>query len=119
MSWPDRVCFHHCKSPEIYASQIFDGFAIDIWCAATTLYLMLTGIPTYSLPVGADPHYQAIAVNGQLMALMRQWGLPMSDEACDLLQNMLWEDPRERLTLAQVMEHPWVANPNVEAPVAG
>jgi serine/threonine protein kinase len=32
------------------------------------------------------------------------------------LQNMLQLDPRERLTLAEVMSHPWVTNSHVQAP---
>ena len=40
----------------------------------------------------------------------------MGEEAGDLMQNMLRLDPRKRLTLAQVLAHPWVTNDNVEAP---
>ena len=117
MSCSDRVDFHHYKTPEIFSSNIFDGFAIDIWAAASTLYLMLTGMPAYSKPWRADPYYRAFAVDGLLMATLQSWGRPISDEAGDLLQRMLREDPKDRLTLAQVMEHPWVTNSDVEAPV--
>ena len=39
-------------------------------------------------------------------------GLPgrkkLSDEVIDLLQRMLRKDPAQRLTLLQVLDHPWL-----------
>lgn len=42
------------------------------------------------------------------MKLLEILGYPVSNSAGDLLQNMLQQDPRNRFTLAQVMEHSWV-----------
>ena len=34
----------------------------------------------------------------------------------DLMQNMLQWNPKDRLTLSEVMNHPWVTNELVEPP---
>ena len=106
-----------CQSPEIFAQKVFDGFAIDVWAAATILYVLLTSFPAFTEPHRTDDLFRIICVEGQLAELLCSWNIPLSDEACNLLQNMLWEHPRKRLTLAQVMEHPWVTHPDVQPPV--
>jgi serine/threonine protein kinase len=92
-----------------------DGFAIDLWAAGVILYIMLTGFPPYDQASRTDQRFELI-VNGRLMEQLRNWDIQLSDEAGQLMQNMLRLDPRDRLTLAQIMAHPWVSNPNVLAP---
>jgi serine/threonine protein kinase len=45
--------------------------------------------------------------------LMNDWGVHPSDEALDLLRNMLQIDPRLRLTIDEVENHAWFAQPDV------
>lgn len=114
---PQGVCGkHNYMSPEIFANtDNFDGFAIDLWAAGVILYIMLTGFPPYDQASMTDQRFELI-VNGRLMEQLRNWDIVLSEEAGDLLQNMLKLDPRERLTLAQVLDHPWVTNGHVQAP---
>jgi serine/threonine protein kinase len=103
-------------SPEVFANtDDFDGFAIDLWAAGVILYIMLTGFPPYDQASITDKRFELI-VTGRLVEQLHNWDIFVSDEAGDLLQNMLLLDPCERLTLAQAMAHPWVANGDVEAP---
>jgi serine/threonine protein kinase len=94
-------------APEIMMGEAFDGFAIDLWGAGVILFMMLTGLPPYEFPNNDDPRYRQIA-RGGLERLLRSWRCQVSPEATDLVQNMLLEDPRERLSLSEVREHPWV-----------
>eukprot|EP00549_Striatella_unipunctata_P017168 CAMPEP_0118697086 /NCGR_PEP_ID=MMETSP0800-20121206/14265_1 /TAXON_ID=210618 ORGANISM="Striatella unipunctata, Strain CCMP2910" /NCGR_SAMPLE_ID=MMETSP0800 /ASSEMBLY_ACC=CAM_ASM_000638 /LENGTH=200 /DNA_ID=CAMNT_0006596387 /DNA_START=1 /DNA_END=603 /DNA_ORIENTATION=+ len=48
-----------------------------------------------------------------LKMLLKTWDLTMSEDAIDLLQSIFQLDPNHRPSLDQVMEHPWVTNPNV------
>lgn len=114
---PQGVCGkHNYMSPEVFANtDNFDGFAIDLWAAGVILYIMLTGFPPYDQASRTDQRFELI-VNGRLMEQLRNWDIFLSDEAGDLVQSMLQYDPRDRLTLAQVMMHPWVANEHVEVP---
>jgi len=44
--------------------------------------------------------------------LLVDWSIEISREGVDLLQGMLSIDPRKRLTLAQVANHPWFSFPD-------
>lgn len=114
---PQGVCGkHNYMSPEVFANQDnFDGFAIDLWAAGVILYIMLTGFPPYDQASRTDQRFDLI-VNGRLVEQLRNWDIRVSSEAGDLMQSMLRLNPRDRLTLAQVMAHPWVARGEVQAP---
>jgi serine/threonine protein kinase len=107
---------HNYMSPEIYQNTShFDGFAVDLWAAGVILYIMLTGFPPYDHATRSDQRFEII-VEGMLVRQLSEWDIGLSTEAGNLLQNMLKESPRERLTLAQVMDHPWVTDPDVAPP---
>jgi serine/threonine protein kinase len=96
-------------SPEVLKShEPFDGFAIDLWASAVILFIMLVGLPPWEFAREEDPRYRMV-VRGGLERMLRSWQRPVSPLAADLLQKMLREDPRERLSLIEVKDHPWVA----------
>jgi len=115
---PQGVCGkHNYMSPEIFQNQAnFDGFAIDMWAAGVILYIMLTGFPPYDQATLADQRLQIIA-EGYLVEQLDDWGITLSQEAGDLLQRMMRIEPSERLTLAEVSGHPWVAEGEVQPPL--
>lgn len=114
---PQGTCGkHNYMSPEIFENkESFDGFAIDLWAAGVILYIMLTGFPPYDHATRADQRFEII-VEGQLMEQLRTWDIEISDEAGDLLQSMMKVNPRDRLSLEKVMNHPWVTNPEIVLP---
>ena len=115
---PQGVCGkHNYMSPEIYNNtENFDGFAIDLWAAGVTLYIMLTGFPPYDQASMTDQRF-ALIVGGRLVDQLISWDIHLSPEAGDLLQRMLRLHPRDRLTLAETMAHPWITDGLVEGPV--
>lgn len=86
-----------------------------MWAAGVILYIMLTGFPPYDQASRTDRRFELI-VTGRLVQQLQSWGINLSREAGELMQSMLQLHPRDRLTLAQVMSHPWVTNPDVEVP---
>lgn len=95
-------------SPEILASdEPFDGFAIDLWAVGVILFIMLVGLPPWEFARREDPRYLMV-IRGRLSQMLESWNRPISPLAADLLQKMLMEDPRQRLSLTQVKDHPWV-----------
>jgi len=114
---PQGVCGkHNYMSPEVFENtKPFDGFAIDLWAAGSILYIMLTGFPAYDQASRADQRFDLI-INGKLMRQLKEWQIILSPEAGDLLQNMFQLDCRDRLTLAEIMSHPWVVNGEVQGP---
>lgn len=96
-------------APEVFSRQpSFDGFAIDLWAVGIILYIMLVGHKPFNFPHLSDEQFCRLAEDGLLKESLDHAGIKLSDEACDLMQKMLWKDQRKRLTLAEVMQHAWV-----------
>ena len=103
-------------SPEIYQNSTpFDGYAVDMWAAGVILFLMLTGFPPWERACQTDERFKYMTA-GYLVQMLTEWELGLSSDAMDLLQRMLFIDPKDRLSLDQVRAHPWMANGLREAP---
>lgn len=105
-------------SPEVLRSEEpFDGFAIDLWATAVILFIMLVGLPPWEFAREEDPRYRMV-VRGGLTKMLRSWDREISPTAADLLQRMLREDPRQRLSLIEVQDHAWVTAQDSEPAAA-
>ena len=83
-------------APEIaQGKRAFDGFAVDVFAAGVILFIMITGLAPFERAHRSDFRYKQIN-DGRLKDLVRSLDLPMSNEVCDLLQNMLWQRPWHR-----------------------
>jgi serine/threonine protein kinase len=103
-------------SPEIYKNRKpFDGYAVDMWAAGVILFLMMTGFPPWERACQTDERFKYMTA-GYLVQMLTEWELGISSDAMDLLQRMLWLDPKDRLSLEQVRAHPWMVNGRNEAP---
>ena len=96
-------------SPEVLQSrEPFDGMAIDLWAVGVILHIMLTGRPPWEIARDEDPRFRQISRRGGLEAMIRNMGgEPLSFAAVDLMQRMLFADPRQRLSLSEIKDHPW------------
>lgn len=114
------VSRNHCgklrfMAPEIYQKKdCFDGLAVDIWSVGVVLFILLTGRQPYEKPdeikdagyhdlVDMSYYWNASKVNPCF-----SWGHAVSNEATDLLKNMMCPDPRERATLGWIGSHDWL-----------
>lgn len=104
-------------SPEIYRNEeSFDGFAVDMWAAGVILFLMLTGFPPWERACRTDERFHYMS-GGYLVQMLTEWDIGLSSDAMDLLQRMLFLDPKDRLSLEQVRAHPWMVNGRREHPL--
>ena len=104
-------------SPEIYRNEEpFDGFAVDMWAAGVILFLMLTGFPPWERACRSDERFHYMS-GGYLVQMLTEWDIGLSSDAMDLLQRMLFLDPKDRLSLEQVRAHPWMVNGRREHPL--
>ncbi|KAL7558245.1 hypothetical protein ACA910_009917 [Epithemia clementina (nom. ined.)] len=106
-------------SPEIYKNQKpFDGFAVDMWAAGVILFLMLTGFPPWERACLTDERFKYMTA-GYLVQMLTEWEVGLTSDAMDLLQRMLFLDPKDRLSLDQVRAHPWIVNGPIQPPGLG
>ena len=106
---PQGVCGKwYYLSPEVCVNELpFDGPTVDLWAAGVILFMMLVGEPPWEEPKLTDPNFRSIAAGGNLMQILTARRTGLSVDAMDLLQKMLLMDPADRLSLEQVISHPW------------
>jgi len=96
-------------APEMLDDQKpFDGHATDLWAAGICLFITLVGVAPFEVAQRCDKRFDKISCRGELQDFLQSLDVSLSPEALNLLQNMLWCDPRDRLTLGEVLGHPWV-----------
>lgn len=95
-------------APELLAeNETFDGYSADLWASGIVLFVLCVGLAPFKFAEHSEKRYAKIS-SGGLRSLMKSLKISLSPEVCDLLQKMLREDPGDRLSLAEVMNHPWV-----------
>ncbi|KAI3753950.1 hypothetical protein L2E82_26015 [Cichorium intybus] len=90
-------------APEVLKRKY--GKEIDIWSAGVILYILLSGVP----PFWAETEkgiFDAV-LEGYIDFESDPWP-SISTSAKDLVRRMLTQDPKRRITSAQVLEHPWI-----------
>ncbi|KAI9283156.1 kinase-like domain-containing protein [Sporodiniella umbellata] len=90
----------HYASPEIVAGMPYHGSACDIWSCGVILFALLTG----HLPFDDENIRQLLR-----KVKSGKYSMPdsISPKAQDLIQRILVVDPSQRLTMKQIMRHPW------------
>ncbi|XP_054797968.1 calcium-dependent protein kinase 2-like [Prosopis cineraria] len=99
----DIVGSAYYVAPEVLRRSY--GKEIDIWSAGVMLYILLSGVP----PFWAEKEkgiFDAI-LKGHIDFESQPWP-SISYSAKDLVSKMLIQDPKKRITAAQVLEHPWI-----------
>jgi len=105
LSRPDEKHMTMCGTPNYISPEVATrsshGLEADVWGLGCLLYTLLVGRP----PFDTD------AVKSTLTrVVMADFTLPsnLSAEAKDLIQKLLKKNPRERLPLLELMEHPFM-----------
>ena len=109
---PGDVMYEHCGTPAYIAPEIFkdegyEGFSCDVWSAGVTLYYMLAGAQPFKANKIED--LKEIILKGEYEPIE-----DISEEANDLINGMLKLNPKDRLTIEEILKHPWLKNVNIK-----
>mmetsp|Transcript_32473 Transcript_32473/g.68311 ORF Transcript_32473/g.68311 Transcript_32473/m.68311 type:complete len:352 (-) Transcript_32473:920-1975(-) len=110
-------------APEVLAGQGYDGFAADVWSIGVSLFAMLSGFFPLDEASAKDWRYtklrQAQAQRRSTTFTVYGWYkrtcTHLSKSVVELLDAMLSIDPSRRVTLTQVLDHPWLCPKQHEA----
>ncbi|KAJ3217323.1 hypothetical protein HDU67_008125 [Dinochytrium kinnereticum] len=90
----------HYASPEIIKGIKYDGPSADVWSCGVILYALLTG----NLPFDDENIRRLLSKVKSGMYFIPEHVGPL---ARDLIKKMLVVDPANRMTMSDVMSHPW------------
>lgn len=82
--------------------------AVDVWAAGVCLYAMLSASAPFDAPEGIEATSRRILEATPGMPFPEECWSSISPDAKDLINGMLHPDVTQRLTLSQVMAHPWL-----------
>ncbi|CAL9226606.1 unnamed protein product [Arabidopsis halleri] len=99
----DLVGSAYYVAPEVLKRNY--GPEADIWSAGVILYILLSGVPPF-WGENETGIFDAI-LQGQLDFSADPWPA-LSNGAKDLVRKMLKYDPKDRLSAAEVLNHPWI-----------
>ncbi|ANM67379.1 calcium-dependent kinase-like protein [Arabidopsis thaliana] len=93
-------------APEVLEGSY--GKEIDIWSAGVILYILLSGVP----PFQTDAEIKECRLDFE----SQPWPL-ISFKAKHLIGKMLTKKPKERISAADVLEHPWMKSEAPDKPI--
>lgn len=100
-------------APEILAKEAYQGHVVDLFALGIILFILYSGHPPFQLAdPRSDSHYKLIASNrADLFWKTHEQRKPAgfySDDFKDLITNMLQLLPNQRLSMADIIGHPWM-----------
>ncbi|KAJ0082218.1 hypothetical protein Patl1_10027 [Pistacia atlantica] len=120
----DIVGSAYYVAPEVLRRSY--GKEIDIWSAGVILYILLSGVPPFWAGkeivdmflkyCQTEKGIFDVILKGEIDFVSEPWP-SISDSAKDLVRKMLTQDPRKRITSAQVLEHPWIREGGTDKPI--
>jgi len=108
------------RAPEVKKGVCYNFKAADVYSLATILFIMITGTPAYAevnkgLGLEFDGFYKLMRKNNkkfwELHASYKNDPDFYSEDLIDLINGMLIEEPRQRLTLEDVKNSKWYQGP--------
>ena len=127
----DRYCSSSCgtlgyMSPEMVCREKYDANKTDVWAIAVVLFSLCTGVRPYSEPKSRRKNPNDFSWRDEWLGAMMsgKWKLwwmsharttplvkNMSNELCDLFEQMFHGDMDERASLHDVLNHRWMNGP--------
>ena len=93
-------------APEILKNKGYEGFSVDIWSAGVVLYAMLSGTVPFKGNNLNELH--DLIMKGKFNIIN-----DISNDAKHLIKNLLEIEPKKRISIQNILNHPWLVNVDV------
>ncbi|KAI3696835.1 hypothetical protein L6452_29415 [Arctium lappa] len=100
----DVVGSPYYVAPEVLLKKY--GPEADIWSSGVIIYILLCGVPPFWADSEEDIFEEVL--HGKLDFSVDPWP-NISESAKDLIRKMLVRDPKKRITVHEVLCHPWIS----------
>merc|ERR1712205_96341 len=109
----DLVGSPYYVAPEVLRRRYSN--ASDVWSCGVILYILLSGVPPFwgSSEKQVFDAIKRYKTGAEPLDLVSEPWPSVSDAAKELIQGMLTVDPTKRMTIEDVLQHPWLADPSV------
>ncbi|XP_055925445.1 peripheral plasma membrane protein CASK-like isoform X4 [Argiope bruennichi] len=111
VSGEGRIGTSHFMAPEIVLRRPY-GKPADVWSCGVLLYVLLTGTQPF---LGTKEWLYESICSGHVNMSGRPWDI-ISNQAKDLLNKMLALSPKDRITVEEALNHPWIKERELCAP---
>ncbi len=105
-------------APEFNISRRIDWRKADVWALGVSFFIMILKVyPPWAIQDRNgqvkvvnrhNRYFQSICRHGSLAQWLHRLDIAISDEAVDLLQRMLFENIEERISIDEILTHPWI-----------
>lgn len=99
-------------APEVFGRNY--SASVDSWSIGATVYTLLAAEPPFFAQTNSEILH--LAVHADLAFEKKPWQ-SVSSEARDFISNMMRKTPSDRMDAAAALQHPWLAEIDLEATV--
>eukprot|EP01063_Lacrimia_lanifica_P006514 TRINITY_DN139_c0_g1_i1.p1 TRINITY_DN139_c0_g1~~TRINITY_DN139_c0_g1_i1.p1 ORF type:complete len:321 (+),score=162.58 TRINITY_DN139_c0_g1_i1:67-1029(+) len=103
-------------APEVFRGDAKDGYKVDVWAVGVTLFHLLTGEYPFDLPRDASGSVRwegkesLKTIRNQVISGEYLMPRHIPKAAQDLISRCLTKDITQRISLSEILLHPWVVN---------